>query len=124
MHLRGNSRFPRTVPLITLVVDLLRARGGFTYVGTFYYIDRRRWRGPKIGDKAAFTHEERIEENEHVGEGWRALQDVSKVKLKASRSLSLCDACICMTIVRPHTSSIIVRDKHRSRYLEPPVRLC
>lgn len=26
----------------------------------------------------------RIEENEHVGEGWRALQDVSKVKLKVS----------------------------------------
>lgn len=34
-----------------------------------------------------------IEKNEHVGEGWRALQDVSKVKLKASCSLSL---CICM----------------------------
>jgi len=98
----------------------MRAR--FAYVGTFYYIDR--WRGPKIGDKTASTHEERIEESEHVGEGYRALQDVSKVKPKASYSLSLCSACICMTIVRPHTSSIIVRDKLRSRSLEPPVRLC
>jgi len=33
------------------------------------------------------THEDMrgIEKNEHVGEGWRALQDVSKVKLKAPR---------------------------------------
>lgn len=54
-------------------------------------------------DKAASIRGERreIEENEHVGEGWRALQDVSKVKLKVSCSLSLCVACICMTIVHP-----------------------
>lgn len=65
-----------------------------------------------------------IEGDEHVGEGWRALQDVSKVKLKVSCSLSLCGACICMAIVRPHTGSIIARDKLRFRSFEPPVRLC
>lgn len=59
-----------------------------------------------------------MEGHEHVGEGWRALQDMSKVKLKVSCSLSLCDACICMTIVRPHTSSIAARDKPRFRSLE------
>lgn len=72
-------------------------------------------------------HEEKrgIEGGEHVGEGWRALQDVSKVKLKVSCSLSLCDGtCICMAIVRPHTGSIIARDKLRFRSLEPPIRLC
>lgn len=71
-------------------------------------------------------HEEKrgIEGDEHVGEGWRALQDVSKVKLKVSYSLSLCDACICMAIVRPHTGSIIARDKPRFRSLESPIRLC
>lgn len=42
-----------------------------------------------------------------MGEGWRALQDVSKVKLKVLCSLSLCGACICMAIVRPHMGSII-----------------
>jgi len=51
------------------------------------------------------THEDMrgIEKNEHVGEGWRALQDVSKVKLKAPRLFVRCvrRAYICMTIVRP-----------------------
>jgi len=72
-------------------------------------------------------HEEKrgIEGGEHVGEGWRALQDVSKVKLKVSCSLSLCDACICMAIVRPHTSSIIAYDKFFDPGpLEFPVQLC
>lgn len=97
MHLRPTYAFLAQLPWFSARWRFTTRARGFTYirrVGTFYYIDQRRWRGPKISDKAASTHVERIEESEHVGEGWRALQDVSKVKLKASYSFSLCSACI------------------------------